>query len=42
MRLCERNNSADTKVSEDGGWGGARNVGAESLPLQLVTKTMAR
>jgi len=33
VRLCERNNSADTKVSEEGGGGGgAQNVGAESLP----------
>ena len=41
MRRCDRNNSADTKVSEEGGGGGgARNVRTESLPLQLVMKTM--
>jgi len=41
VRLLERNNSADTKVSEEGGeGGGARNVRAESLPLQLVMNTM--
>ena len=40
VRQCEKNNSADTKVSEEGGGGGgAQNVGAESLPLQLVMKT---
>jgi len=33
----------DTKVSEEGGGeGGARDTGAESLPLQLVIKTMVR
>jgi len=43
VRLCKRNNSADTKVSEEGGGGGgAQNVGAERLPLQLVMKTMMR
>jgi len=42
VRQCERNNSADTKVSEEGGRGGARDAGAESLPLQLVWKTMVR
>jgi len=40
VRRCERNNSADTKVNEEGG--GTRNVRAESLPLQLVIKTMMR
>jgi len=39
VRRCERNNSADTEVSEEGG-GGAQNAGAESLPLQLVMKAM--
>jgi len=39
---CERNNSADTKVSEGGGGGGAQSVGAETLPLQLLMKTMVR
>ena len=42
MRLCERNNSADTKVSEEGGGGGAQDARAESLPLQLVMMTMVR
>jgi len=39
VRRCERNNSADTEVSEEGGGGDTR---AESLPLQLVMKTMVR
>jgi len=42
VRKCESNNSADTKVSEEGGGGGALDAGAESLPLQLVMKTMMR
>jgi len=44
VRQYERNNSADTKVSEEGGagGGGARDAGAESLPLQLVMKTVVR
>jgi len=43
VRRCERNNSADTKVSEEGrGGGGAQNVGAETLPLQPMMKTMVR
>ena len=41
MRICERNNSADTKVSEEGGGGGAPGTGAE-IPLQPVGKTMVR
>jgi len=41
VRLCERNNSADIKVSEEGGGGGAPGTGAE-VPLQLVGKTMVR
>jgi len=40
MRLCERNNPADTKVSGGGGEG-APNAGAE-IPLQPVEKTMVR
>jgi len=39
---CERNNSADTKVSEEGGGGGAPGARAESFPLQLVMKTTVR
>jgi len=42
VRLCERNNSADTKVREEGGRGGARDARAESLPLQLMMKTIVR
>ncbi|KAK4825506.1 LOW QUALITY PROTEIN: hypothetical protein QYF61_000019 [Mycteria americana] len=41
VRLCERNNSADTKASEEGGGGGAPGTGAE-IPLQPVVKTMVR
>ena len=41
VRRCERNNSADTKVSEEGGGGGAPGTGAE-IPLQPVVKTMVR
>ncbi|KAK4810940.1 hypothetical protein QYF61_013348 [Mycteria americana] len=41
VRICERNNSADTKVSEEGGGGGAPGTGAE-IPLQHVVKTMVK
>ena len=41
MRICERNNSADTKVSEEGGGGGAPGARAE-IPLQPMGKTMVR
>ena len=41
VRICERNNSADTKVSEEGGGGGAPGARAE-IPLQPVVKTMVR
>jgi len=41
MRLCERNNSADTKVSEEGEGGCTPGAGAE-IPLQPVMKTMVR
>ncbi|GAB0186196.1 E3 ubiquitin-protein ligase MARCHF3 [Grus japonensis] len=41
VRVCERNNSADTKVSEEGGGGGAPGAGAEIL-LQPLEKTMVR
>jgi len=40
--ICEGNNSADTKVSEEGVEGGARDAAAQSLPLQLVEKIMVR
>jgi len=42
VRLCEKNNSADAKVSEKGGGGGAPGARAESLSLQPVMKTMVR
>jgi len=43
VRRSERNNSANTTVSEEGGeGGGAQNVGAESLPLLLVMKAMVK
>ena len=35
VRICERNNSADTKVSEEGGGGGAPGAGAEKLLADL-------
>ncbi|KAK4810846.1 hypothetical protein QYF61_008818 [Mycteria americana] len=41
VQICERNNSADTKVSEEGGGGGAPGARA-GIPLQLVVKTMVR
>ena len=41
VRICERNNSADTKVSEEGGGGGAPGAGAE-IPLQPVVQPMVR
>ena len=41
VRICERNNSADTKVSKEGGGGGAPGAGAE-IPLQPMVKTMVR
>ena len=41
VRICERNKSADTKVSEEGGGGGAPGVGAQ-IPLQPMEKTMVR
>ena len=41
MRRCERNNAADTQVSEEGGGGGAPDTRAEIL-LQPVEKTMVR
>jgi len=42
VRLCERNNSADTKVSEEEGEGDAPGTGVQTFPLQPVTKTMVR
>ncbi|PKU46070.1 protein pxr1-like [Limosa lapponica baueri] len=40
-KICERNNSAGPKVSEEGGGGGAPGTGAE-IPLQPMVKTMVR
>jgi len=42
VRQFERNNSAGTKVSEEGGGGGAPVAGAETFPLQPVEQTMVR
>ncbi|GAB0186400.1 hypothetical protein GRJ2_001105300 [Grus japonensis] len=39
--MWERNNSADTNVSEEGGAGGAPGTGTE-IPLQPMEKTMVR
>jgi len=39
VRICERNNSVDTKVSEEGRGGGASGAKAE-IPLQPVEQTM--
>ncbi|PKU47132.1 protein pxr1-like [Limosa lapponica baueri] len=41
VRICERNNSADTEVGEEGGGGGPPGIGAE-ISLQPVVKTMVR
>ncbi|PKU43327.1 protein pxr1-like [Limosa lapponica baueri] len=41
VRICERNNSADTKVSEEEEGGGAPGARAE-IPLQSMVKTMVR
>jgi len=41
VRICERTNSADTKVSGEGGGRGAPGAGA-GIPLQPVLKTMVR
>jgi len=41
VRIYERNSSADAKVNEEGGGGGAPGAGAE-VPLQLMEKTMVR
>ncbi|GAB0209984.1 acid sphingomyelinase-like phosphodiesterase 3b [Grus japonensis] len=41
VRICERNNSADTKVSEEGGGGGAPGTRAK-IPLQPMVKTMVK
>ncbi|OPJ76491.1 hypothetical protein AV530_016164 [Patagioenas fasciata monilis] len=41
MRICERNNSADAQVSEEGGGGGGSGTRAE-IPLYPMMKTMGR
>jgi len=41
VRICEGNNSADTKASEEGEEGDDPGVGAE-IPLQPLEKTMVR
>jgi len=41
MRICESDNPADTKLSEEGGRGGAPGTGPD-IPLQTVTKTKVR
>ncbi|OPJ73482.1 hypothetical protein AV530_005823 [Patagioenas fasciata monilis] len=41
MRICERDNFADTKVSEEGGAGGAPGTGV-GIPLQTMVQTMVR
>ena len=38
-KKCARNSPADSKVSEEGGGGGAPGVGAE-IPLQTLEETM--
>ena len=42
VRRCERNKSADTKVSEEGGGGGAPGAGAGGCPKEAVTPWEAR
>jgi len=41
VKICARNNSADTKVSKEGAEGGAPGSRAE-IPLQPMEKTMMR
>ena len=41
MRICEKNSFADTKVSKEGGGGGAPGTGTE-IPLQLMVKMTVR
>jgi len=41
VRICERNNYADTRVSEEGREGGSSDAG-EEIPLQSVEKTIVR
>ena len=41
VTICERNNSVDTKISEEGEEGGASCAGAE-IPLQPMVKTVVR
>jgi len=41
VRICDSNNSGDTKVSAEGGGGGTPDTGAET-PLQSMEQTMVR
>jgi len=41
VRICEKNNSADTKVIEEGRGAGVPGARAET-PLQPLVKTMVR
>lgn len=41
MRTCERKNSADTKVTEEGGGVGAPGTKGE-IPLQTLVQTMVK
>lgn len=41
VRICERNSSAGTKVSEEAGGGGVQGDGAE-IPLEPAVKIMVR
>lgn len=41
VRICERSSSADTKVSEEVGGGGAPGTGTD-IPLQAVVKIIMR
>ncbi|CAM9633173.1 unnamed protein product, partial [Bubo scandiacus] len=41
VRICERNNPADTKVSEEGGGGGIPGA-REEIPLQPMVQTLVR
>lgn len=43
MRICERNNSADPKVSGGEGWGGGGGPGTGvEIPLKTVVKAMVK
>ena len=42
LRTCKRNNTADTRVNEEGGEGGSPGTRAEIFQLQPVMKPMVR